>query len=403
MKILILCGVFAKENEEEIIENAKAPVEFSANLFQERLIYGFNSLKNAEVSVLSAPFIGAYPAGSKIINFKQFKISQNKYKYVSFCNVWGIRNFSRTHSLKKAIKNFAKDKCEEKLIVVYCTHTPFIKAAEYAKKIDSKTKLCLYVPDLPQYMNLSENRGVIYNVAKKYDIASMTKHMKSMDSFILLTKHMKDRLPVGNKPYSVIEGIFDSLPTSPDEIKTSGLEKYIVYTGKLDKKFGVVSLIDSMKHLKNEFLRLVLCGNGDSFEYAKKESEKDGRIMPLGQVTPEVAEEWRKKASILVNPRPNSEEYTKYSFPSKNVEYLLSGKPTVSYMLDGMPDIYKNFIYEISPDGEAPSAIAEAIENALDEKSEFCEKSKDFYEYAKEKLSAKEIAKQILKLNYGRE
>ncbi|MBE6649504.1 MAG: glycosyltransferase family 4 protein [Ruminococcaceae bacterium] len=399
MKILILCGVFAKENEEEIIKNATAPVEFSANLFQERLIGGFNALENIEVSVLSAPFIGAYPTGSKIKNFKSFKVSQEKYRYVPFCNIWGIRNFSRTASLKKSIKAFAKDGCEKKLIVVYCTHTPFIKAAEYAKKLDPKIKICLYVPDLPQYMNLSENRGFIYNVAKKYDIASMTKHMKCIDTFVLLTKHMKDKLPVEDKPYRVIEGIFDFIPSISNEAENSVSEKYIVYTGKLDKKFGAVSLVDSMRHMNDESLRLVLCGSGDSFEYAKAESEKDRRIIPLGQVTPKVAEEWRRKASVLVNPRPNSEEYTKYSFPSKNVEYLLSGKPTVAYMLDGMPDIYRDFIYEINHDGEASHAIAKAIENALSEK---IEKGNAYYEYAKEKLSATQIATQILKLNYGR-
>ena len=32
MKIVLLCGYFAKENEQEVNENAKAAVEYSANI-----------------------------------------------------------------------------------------------------------------------------------------------------------------------------------------------------------------------------------------------------------------------------------------------------------------------------------------------------------------------------------
>ncbi len=41
MKILFIGGVFAKENENEIIQNTKTYVEYSANIFQEKLIKGF--------------------------------------------------------------------------------------------------------------------------------------------------------------------------------------------------------------------------------------------------------------------------------------------------------------------------------------------------------------------------
>ena len=54
MKVLMLCGYFAKENEQEVIDNARAAVEFSANIFQHKLINGFRSI-NCDFSVISAP------------------------------------------------------------------------------------------------------------------------------------------------------------------------------------------------------------------------------------------------------------------------------------------------------------------------------------------------------------
>ena len=63
MKVLFLCGVFGKENETEILARAKRPIEYSANIFQEKLIRGFEALGVA-FDVLSAPFIGSYPNAS---------------------------------------------------------------------------------------------------------------------------------------------------------------------------------------------------------------------------------------------------------------------------------------------------------------------------------------------------
>ena len=159
MKIVLLCGYFAKENEQEVNENAKAAVEYSANIFQDKIIGGLEE-NNCNFDVISAPFIGAFPNAYKKIFFRGFKAKQTKCKYVKFNNVWGIRNFSRANSLKRSLKNFIKIKDTQKLIIVYSVHTPLLNAAVYAKKKDPNIRICLIVPDLPQYMNLNIKKKV---------------------------------------------------------------------------------------------------------------------------------------------------------------------------------------------------------------------------------------------------
>ena len=51
------------------------------------------------------------------------------------------------------------------------------------------------------------------------------------------------------------------------------------------------------------------------------------------------------KASLLVNPRPTNEDYVKYSFPSKNMEYMASGTPVITTHLPGMPDEYLPYVF----------------------------------------------------------
>ncbi len=401
MKVLFLCGVFAAENEAEIISRANRAVEYSANRFQEKLIAGFWE-QGYDCSVLSAPFIGAYPSGSDMIFFKGFEQGQDKYEYVNFCNIWGIRNVSRASSLKEGMKGFIEADDEDKLIVVYSPHTPFLQAAVYAKKKDPRIKINIVVPDLPQYMNLNSKISFAYKIGKKYDIAKFEKLLIEVDSFVVLTEPMKDILKVGNRPCIVVEGIVETDVFESNKQKRALLQKeegikYIVYTGKMNEKFGVKLLVDAFMLLEGSAYRLILCGRGDMDAYIQEKAELDSRIVALGQVTPDVAQEWVLKADVLVNPRPNNEEYTKYSFPSKNVEYLASGNPVAAYMLDGMDELYRDFINEIHPGDE--NEIKNTIEKIL-HYDIVNDAEPGFFEYARNNLTCNKIADRIVELYY---
>ena len=50
-------------------------------------------------------------------------------------------------------------------------------------------------------------------------------------------------------------------------------------------------------------------------------------------------------ATLLVNPRPTGEEYVKYSFPSKTMEYMSTGTPVLTTVLPGMPREYYPYVY----------------------------------------------------------
>lgn len=364
MKVLLLCGVFAGENEKEVMAHSRGGSDLAANIFQQKLIAGFREV-GCDFSVLSAPFLGAWPMGSDISFFRGFSEPCGDCTYVHFNNVWGVRNLSRAASLKKAIKPFIALDDPDKLIVVYCPHTPFLEAAVYARQKDPRIRICLYVPDLPQYMNLNANRSRLYDIAKKYDVAAMTKLMEQVDSYVLLTAPMKELLPIGQKPCRVIEGI-----VTREQIEQAGslTEReadeliHVVYTGKLNEQFGVRNLVDAFCMIDDPRYRLVLFGRGDCEDYIRQRSKTDPRIQYLGQVPPEEAKAWMRRAGVLVNPRNASGEYTKYSFPSKNIEYLLSGRPVAAYFLPGMPDEYRQFMTVIADD--SPRGLKDAIVSA---------------------------------------
>lgn len=351
MKILFLGGVFSKEMEEDILEKSKGTVHYAANKLQWNLIDGFINLKDVEIEVISAPFIGTYPKDYKDLFFKKYNYSYKDVQcnYVSFCNLWGYRSISRKGSLIREIKGFILDRATKKTIIVYSPHTPFLQAAVYAKQKDPSIHICLIVPDLPQFMNLNEKVSSIYTKLKSIDIKLFEENAKYIDSFVLLTKHMADVLKVGDRPQLIVEGVVNSSLSGKVETNYAPTKanKTVVYTGTLNKKFGVINLIKAFHAIEDPSASLKICGRGDSEDFIKDYQQKDSRIHFLGQISNDEAVKLQKEATVLVNPRQNNEEFTKYSFPSKNMEYLLTGNPVIVYKLDGIPDEYDDYFFYV--------------------------------------------------------
>lgn len=398
MKVLFLGGVFDDVHNEEIISKTRTYVEYAANNFQKKIIYGLRA-NNIPLEVVSIPFLGAYPTAYADIFFSGFKaqsIDKSGYKYYSFNNIYGYRNISRCHAAKKGLESFTKENDDQKLIVVYTPHTPFIQAANWAKRKDPRIKICMVVPDLPQYMDLSEHLSPVYKFLKSIDLKQFSKENKNVDSYIVLTEPMIAALDAEGKPFEVVEGIYEETVGLPNKTKNV---KTIVYTGKLNYAFGALNLVKAFVQINNPDIRLVICGSGEAKEEIEKIAKEDHRIDFKGQVSSDVARQCILDGDILVNPRPNDSEYTKYSFPSKIIDYLATGNPVVAFRLDGMPKVYENFMYYI-PDNTVES-MRETIVKVLHAPAEEVElKTSSALEYINENLSRQEVARKIINLNF---
>jgi len=352
LKILFICGLIPES--EEIKNNTKSFMQGAAQSFQLKLIDSLRK-NNCDVDVLSAPFIGSWPQTYKKMFFRYRNDGDDLNKYVAFNNIWGIRNFSRFKALKKELKNIKSEEYDYALI--YSPHTPFVKMAKLLNNKNIKT--VLVVPDLPEYMNLNKKISFVYKLFKKFDIKIFNKNLKYLDGFVFLTQHMSKTVNLYDKPEIVVEGICDNI-NEYKKIK----EKIILYSGTLNEKFGVVDLVQAFKLLpKSLEAQLFICGDGDSKDYIVNESKINKDINYLGVLTLNEVKQMQQKAFVLVNPRRNNEEYTKYSFPSKTMEYLATGRPVICYKLDGIPDEYDDVLQYVE-DGDE-SMLADKLQQVL--------------------------------------
>ncbi|MBZ6527597.1 glycosyltransferase [Aerococcaceae bacterium DSM 111021] len=401
MEITFLSGIFTEKMEKEILNKSNGPVQYAANNFQKNIVKGLHDNNVQNVKVISAPFIGSYPKTYKDFHFKGEK-SETLLNYplaiVDFINLWGFRNISRKKKVYNKLSNEQSD--EKKILMIYSLHTPFVSAAYDFKKKYPDTEICCIVPDLPQYMMLNKNRNSFYRFFKSIDIKILERKLSSIDSFVFLTENMNEVVNTHNKPYTIVEGIVsdisDQTQKHKEEIKDRKFQ--IVYTGTLSEKYGILSLVEAVLQLDLKDVVLKICGRGDAEKEIEKLSRKHSNLEYYGQLSNNEARQMQQEANIVVNPRKNIGEYTKYSFPSKNMEYMLTGNPLIAYKLDGIPEEYEKYIHFV--DDNTVKALSNKIEQIYNQTEEerniFAEKAKKYLiEFKNPKITVRKILQLI--------
>ncbi|WP_447405957.1 glycosyltransferase [Clostridium perfringens] len=348
--ILFIGGVFQKDKEKNIVKKSKGPIQYAANTLQWNFINGIEENINRNIEILNAVFVSSYPKYYDEIWIKKelwsHKDDSNDID-IGFLNLFGIKNVFRCINIKKNIFKWYKKDLNNRNIIIYSMHLPFIYAAVEVKKIFNDLNIVLIVPDLPEFMDLSMNKNKIKKFLKNIDRKVIYSKLKYIDSFVLLTEHMKEKLNISeNQKYEVIEGMCESNINFSNKINSiSDKEKILLYTGTLQKQYGILDLLEAFSNLNHCNLKLWICGDGDAKDDVILACKENKKITYFGQVCRNEALKLQEKSTILVNPRRSSGEYTKYSFPSKTMEYLLAGKPVVMRKLDGIPKEYEEYLF----------------------------------------------------------
>lgn len=237
---------------------------------------------------------------------------------------------------------------------------PCMRGASSMARIGIFADLYSYMVDVE---DASDRRvGVVHSAARR----SVARSLAMLDGYVVLTEQMAEVLNAEGKPYLVMEGLADAQAASPDP---DGSEKTshpsVLYAGALRKEYGLETLVRGFQAWDEPDAELVVYGQGDYATELSSIADADPRITYHGAVPMAEVVEAEHRAWLLVNPRPADQEFTKYSFPSKNMEYLVSGTAVLTTRLPGMPREYLEHVLTIDEPG--PAGVAQALAKALAE------------------------------------
>ena len=330
--------------QSEVYEKNINAAQDAGTAFQYKIIRGLDENMTVPVSICNLLPVSSYPRHYKDAVIRRSEWSHATQAHdinVGFLNFAYIKRLVLSSAYCNQLHQVIAPMKGLKTAICYSTNGALLDGLCVIKRFNPAIKTCLIIPDMPEFNDMSDDKSLLYKWFIKRSSRKLRAMYKYIDSFVFMTEQSAQYLNTG-KPYAVVEGIADTETCNVENTPTD--TKTIMYTGTTNRQFGVPSLVEAFSMIEDSDYRLVICGCGDFDAELREHAKKDSRIQFMGIVPHDKVLELQKSATVLVNPRKNLGEYTKYSFPSKTMEYLVSGVPVVAYKLDGIPDEYDDYI-----------------------------------------------------------
>ena len=199
--------------------------------------------------------------------------------------------------------------------------------------------------------------AIVADVADGVEKRRQMEAMASADGCVYLSWEAFLGAPGENKLH--LDGGVDRLPAGDEGFSEPGL---IVYSGALNEFGGLPLLLEAMRDSRLSGCRLVLTGRNPPAALCRVSRVGD-RIEFAGTLSEEDLERLSKRAAVFVNPRPPEATASVWNFPSKVLEYLSYGKPTVSTWSPGLAPEYRDVLV-VAREGSA-SEVARSVMLAL--------------------------------------
>ena len=394
MKILYFGTICDLENYDKLFINSAIKPSVAPVVFESALLKGFKD-NGVDVEIHSFPMIPTFPGFKKLSfggNTENLSCGYS-CRWLKTLNVPFLKQVSRRLNARRIMKKWAKDNKDEGVIFTYSIPPFLVKdVIKYSKKYSLKS--IAIIPDLLRDMYINENNSSFVSKLKNMYLKPALKVQGEYSGYIYLTDAMHNVVAC-EKPYCVMEGIADTDIIRTLSVEDKNHKRAIMYAGMLHEKYGIINLLDAFSKIDGKNIELWLFGDGTAVNEIKTRAEGDFRIKYFGVKNRSEILEFERKATILVNPRDHREEFTEFSFPSKTIEYMMSGTPLITTKLKGIPDEYFDYVFTAASNSseDLKSALDKVLESSDEELLAF---GKNAQQFIKENKNACIQAKKIL-------
>ena len=350
--------------------NAYNAVSIAGNKMQNGILYGLDTRCNIR-KVISVPPVKMFrKCGDKMfVKSNIDKINDDiDIKKIGFVNIPIMKQICVFFSLLINIIRECSRK-EETLLMTYNTLSYTALPCIVVGKLFG-IKTVGIIADLP----IIKKKNILKRVEDLIEIDLI----KRFSILIPLTKYIaEDFAP--SVPYIVVEaGQNEQLLSLNDKKSKENFD--IVFSGTLNSLSGIELAISAMRLIKQNNVFLHIYGRGELEDYVVRAVKENENIIFHGFVNNEEMMKIQQDANILICPRLLDSFTTKYTFPSKVLEYMMSGKPVICNDLPGIPSEYHEYIN--IPKEATDEAWAEMLIKIKNNYQEYLSKARKGFGYA---------------------
>lgn len=198
-------------------------------------------------------------------------------------------------------------------------------------RIRNNIEITTICPELPEFRRY---RKTVKNEIKRNIFRILN---RSFDKYILFSESMSEYIP-SKKKCIVLEGFAPEISCNAIRSK----KNIAMYAGGLAADNGIQLMIEAANRL-DTLDELWICGVGDCQNIV--ENSVNEKICYFGRVDNKTVVNMENQATVLLNLRDPSDPLTRFSFPSKIMEYMASGTLVLSTKLMGISKEYYDYIY----------------------------------------------------------
>lgn len=382
MKLLYIGNVLSQE----IVDKYKLSI--AGKKYELSLLKSLNDVLQSDLKIISLTrVIGANIKYNDDLfqNKKYTVLFRSKYPIIS--DVFRSINF-----LYEIIYWYISNIKYEKSVVLL--NSPFgVSFILVFFKLFSRLKIFSLTIDNP-FISDNNFKGVLGKYAKiKFKLGHRFVHFFS--GIVILNKNVVDVLNL-KIPCLISKIGYDTKVIHISEHHKK-LDKFtIVFAGTLMKFKGTDKLITAVSKMNTQAFELILCGDGPMKEEVEKYSRTFKNINYKGRVaSDELKENHFFNADLLINITQVEKKDEDFGFPSKLIDYILTGKPVLTNRFPALPLEFYNFVHvieNIDADG-----IRVAIENVSKKSEEELQlKCKNGYRFITENYSYTKITDELL-------
>lgn len=346
-RILVLSTVCSNTYYEKISSMRSKPTLDTQQKFMLSIVNGLHDCDDVVVDCISVVPISRTNYPETYYRGCEEDVNGIHFQYVSFVNVPIIKNISAAISMKSAVKKYYEKHKNDYISVLADSLTIEVsKSALWLQK--QGVQIAAIVTDIPLIAETMGSRGGLHGLYSEIYGKKANALLLQYDKYILLSEHMNEVVNLKkHKPYMIMEcivdeGLFDGVECRQ---KDGQGRPVVMYAGKFYRECGVIELAKAASDLKDVCDVWLYGGHGDCNEELERIAKKNDNLKIHGIVPLKDILQLEKECTLLINPRFAEEEFSKYSFPSKTAEYMLSGTPVLMYKLPSLPDEYLPYVY----------------------------------------------------------